>query len=230
MNTASHPAFLHKDVRNFTPSPALRRTSYRCLLVCVVLLLACPLFAKSWRITDFQDTIVVSRDGKTKVTERLTLQFDGEWHGIHRTIPIEYPGPHGTNYSLFLDVNRVTDDAGNKLKYESHVSNGFRDLKIYLSGAVDTTKVVEIEYTVRNAIRYFDTYDEFYWNVTGNDWPVPIDHASAIVRFPPNASGSLRAQSFTGAYGSTTHDATAEIRGTDAYFETTTRLPMRGGL
>src|SRR5690348_674576 len=213
---------------------ALKRCAIRqaatITLFLFVLFAAPVLFAKSWLITDFQGTITVSHDGKTDVTERITIQFAGEWHGIHRTIPIEYPGPHDTNYSLFLDVKRVTDDAGNSLKYESHTTNGFRDLKIYIPGAVDTTKTVEIQYTVRNAIRYLDSYDEFYWNVVGNDWPVPIYHASAVVHFPANAAGSLRAQAFTGAYGSTSHDATAEVRGSDAYFETTAGLPMRGGL
>jgi hypothetical protein len=32
---------------------------------------------------------------------------------------------------------------------------------------------------------------------------VPIDHATAIVHFPDAGSGSLRAQAFTGVYGST---------------------------
>ena len=48
----------------------------------------------------------------------------GEWHGIHRTIPVEYPGPNGTNYTLFLNVVGVTDENGNKLKYESSRNRG----------------------------------------------------------------------------------------------------------
>lgn len=200
------------------------------LLPCLILFFISPLSAKSWHITDFHDTIAIGQDGNAVVTERINLQFEGEWHGIHRTIPIEYPGPHGTNYTLFLNVRSVTDGDGNRLKYESHISNGFRDLKIYIPGAVDTSKVVHIDYAVRNAIRYFDSYDEFYWNVTGNDWPVPIDHASAFVRFPESASGSLRAQAFTGAYGSAGHEATAEVNGSEVSFETTAPMPMRGGL
>jgi hypothetical protein len=203
---------------------------YFLLLPCLILLFVYPLSAKSWHITDFHDTIVIAQDGNAVFSERINIQFEGEWHGIHRTIPIEYPGPHGTNYTLYLDMRGVTDDAGNKLKYESHISNGFRDLKIYIPGAADTTKVVQIDYAVKNGIRYFEGYDEFYWNVTGNDWPVPIDHASAFFRFPDSASGSLRAQAFTGAYGSAGHEATAEVNGSDVTFETTAALPMRGGI
>ena len=83
---------------------------------------------------------------------------------------------------------------------------------------------------MRNGTRFFDDYDEFYWNVTGNDWPVPIDHASASVHFPDAASGSLRAQAFTGVYGSTERDATAKVDGANVTFETNNPLPMRGGM
>ena len=195
------------------------------LLVCVG---AAP--AKSWRVTDFQDNIVVERDGSAVVTERITLRFDGEWHGIRRTIPIEYPGPNGTNYELFLKIMSVIDGNGGTLKYDSSTSNGARDLKIYIPDAVDATRTVEIVYRVRNGTRFFKDYDEFYWNVTGNDWPVPIDHAATTVRFPDSAAGSLRAQAFTGVYGSTQRDAVSRVDGAEAEFETSTPLPMRGGL
>ena len=185
---------------------------------------------RNWRIADFKDTIAINRDASAFVSEKIALVFVGQWHGIHRTIPVEYPGPHGTNYTLFVDVKSVTDENGNKLKYESSKSGDFLDLKIYIPDAVDATRVVNIDYTARNANRAFDDHDEFYWNVTGNDWPVPIDHASAFVTLPENAAGGLRAQAFTGVYGSTQGAATAEVKGADVMFETTNPLPMRGGL
>lgn len=174
--------------------------------------------------------MTVAHDGSLAVSERITIEFEGEWHGIDRSIPIEYPGPRGTNYTLFLRVTSVADENGNQLRYESHTSNGYRQLKIYVPNAVDATRTVRIDYFVRNAIRFFDNYDELYWNVTGNDWPVPIDSASALVRFPDNAAGSLRAQAFTGTYGSTQQEATAKVTGAEVSFETTTALPMQGGL
>jgi uncharacterized membrane protein len=198
-------------------------------LVCLFAL-STPVFAQSWRISDFNDTILVSDDGSALVKERINLVFIGEWHGIHRTIPVEYPGPRSTNYTLFVDIVGVTDGAGQKLRYDSKTSGGYRDLKIYIPGATDTTRTVEISYIVRNGIRYFGDYDEFYWNVTGNDWPVPIDHVSAHVYLPKAAAGRLRAQAFTGVYGSAERDATSEISGADVVFETTNPLPMRGGM
>jgi len=95
---------------------------------------------------------------------------------------------------------------------------------------VDTTRTVEVSYIVHNGIRYFEDHDEFFWNVTGNDWPVPIDHAEAHVYLPKAAAGRLRAQAFTGLYGSAERDATSDVNGADLAFETTNPLPMRGGM
>jgi uncharacterized membrane protein len=186
--------------------------------------------AKSWRISDFHDDIDIAKDGSAFVTEHITLTFVGEWHGIYRKIPIEYPGPGETGYKLYLHVISVANEQGQDLKYDSSVSNGERDLKIFIPDAVDATRTVVIVYTVSDGMRFFADHDEFYWNVTGNDWPVPIDHASATVRFPENAAGSLRAQAFTGVYGSVERDATSNVNAATAEFETNSPLPMRGGL
>jgi uncharacterized membrane protein len=214
-------------LRIFCSNPNRRLVSVFLLFALARLAAAQP---HNWRVTDFNDTVSIAPDGKALVSEKITLAFVGQWHGIHRTIPVEYPGPQGTNYTLFVDVMSVTDENGNKLKYDSSKSGNYRDLKIYIPGAVDTTRVVNIDYSVRNAVRFFDSYDEFYWNVTGNDWPVPIDHASAFVTLPETAAGGLRAQAFTGAYGSKQSEATAEVKGADVVSETTSTLPMRGGL
>jgi hypothetical protein len=128
----------------------------------------------SWRITDFKDTISLGANGKVLVSEKITVAFIGTWHGIRRTIPIEYPGPDGTNYTLFLDVLSVADENGNKLKYDSSKSGNSRELKIYIPDAVDATRVVNIDYSVHNGVRFLGGYDEFYWNVTGNDWQAPM--------------------------------------------------------
>lgn len=199
----------------------------RCLAL--LLLFTLPTFARDWRISDFQGTYAIDKNGGVVVIERISLVFAGAYNGIYRTIPVEYPGPRGTNYSLFLKIISVTDGQGSSLKYESKRDGAYRKLKIYIPGAEDTSKTVVITYAAPNATRFFDDHDEFYWNVTGNDWPVPIDHATAFVQLPPNANG-LRAQAFTGVYGSHDQEAEAKVEGSEVRFETTNPMPMRGGL
>ena len=37
--------------------------------------------------------------------------------------------------------------------------------------------VYDIVYTTNRQLGFFETHDELYWNVTGNGWRLPIDHA-----------------------------------------------------
>jgi uncharacterized membrane protein len=198
------------------------------LLVLLIFVVSLPAWGRSYKVADFTSTIHVRDDGSAQVTEKITFVFNGEFHGVYRDIPVDYPGPKGSNYSLFVKVDKVTDESGSSLKYEKSTRNGYLHLKIFVPGAVDATRTVNIQYTVLNATKFFDEHDEFYWNVTGNDWLVPIDHASAIVFFPPQTSGSLRAQAFRGVYGSA-EPAEASVEGPSASFAAA-QLPPRGGL
>jgi len=208
-----------------------RPAKYACIAAVICFFaLAVPAHARSWRITRFDANISIDKDGHALVTEKLGLRFEGEYHGIYRTIPIHYPGPSGTSFTLFLDDVKVTDgETHQRLKFESSRDGDYRKLKIYVPDAVDASRNIEIAYRVLNPIRHFPDYDEFYWNVTGLDWPVPIDAASASIYFPDNASG-LRAQAFTGVYGSHDTDAATTISGTRVDVESSNPLPMRGGL
>lgn len=203
-----------------------RRALPLLLLICAATSAA---WARSYRISKYVDTIHVSEDGSARITEQITFAFTGAYQGIYRNIPLDYPGPNGSNYSLFIKVQSITDDRGTKLNFEKSTSGGYLKLKIYVPGATDARRTVNIEYSVENATKFFDDHDEFYWNVTGNEWPVPIDAASATAFFPPNTSGSLRAQAFYGVYGSS-DKAGSSVEGPSASFETPGPLPMRGGL
>jgi uncharacterized membrane protein YgcG len=199
------------------------------ILAVLVLAFSLPAWARNYHISKFNSNIHVQEDGSARVEEQITFVFSGVYQGIYRDLPVDYPGPSGSNYTLFIKVLSVTDESGDKLKYEKKTSNGFLHLKIYVPGATDATRTVNIEYSMDNATRFFEDHDEFYWNVTGNDWPVPIEQASAIIYFPPETSGKLRAQAFEGIYGSSQH-ASASVSGPSASVESRDALPMRGGL
>jgi uncharacterized membrane protein YgcG len=185
---------------------------------------------KQLRIQKFDSEITVTPDAKVDVTENITFQFKGgPWHGVYRTIPVEYVGPSGLNYSLFLDVRSITDGNGNKLKFESSRVAQNRKLKIYIPNADNSTQTVVIEYVVSDALRFFDDYDEFYWNVTGDQWEIPIDAASAHIVLPPGASG-IRANTFTGSFRSKGREAAAEVAGTGVDVTTAASLGIHEGL
>ena len=211
-----------------------RHTPYRWLaaLLCGLafsFFLDGPACAKEQHVRQFADEIVVSPDGKVSVQENITFQFiGGPWHGIYREIPIEYSGPGGLNYSLFLDIQSVEEN-GAKLRYEKSRDRQYLKLKIYIPDADNSTHTISIVYTVSDALRFFDDHDEFYWNVTGDESTLPIESASAQITFPGGTS-DIRTNVFTGGYRSTAHNAVAEVNGTAVEVHTTVPLGIREGL
>jgi uncharacterized membrane protein YgcG len=186
---------------------------------------------RSWRLESFDARLEVQPDGSLTVIETLQPRFVGSYNGIFRTIPVDYRTPEGFNYKLFVDLLSVTDETGKDLRCETSREGHYIKYKIWIPGARDTTKTVLLSYRVEDAVRYFDEHDELYWNATGTEWPVPIDHASASIKLPSAAAGpSLRAAAYTGTYGSTASDADVEITGSQVSIRAKRGLNYREGL
>jgi Predicted membrane protein (DUF2207) C-terminal domain/Predicted membrane protein (DUF2207) N-terminal domain len=208
----------------------LRPLRYPAAAAALVVLGAVSASAQRTLVIDrFNAKIAVAADGSITVEEVIQPTFTGSWNGIYRTIPVEYRTPQGLNYTLRLTFDSITDGAGDALKWESSRERHYRKLKIWVPGAQDTTKTVVIRYRVANGLRFFEEHDELYWNVTGDEWDVPIQSASAEIRLPAGATG-IRAAAFTGGYGSTDKDATVAIEPPSVRIKTTAGLSFREGL
>ena len=191
---------------------------------------ALALSTRELRIENFQSEVLVMADGTIDVTENIQVHFvGGPWHGLYRTIPVEYVTPQGLNYSLFLEVKRITDGSGRALKYETSRVRHYRKLKIYVPDADNSTQTISIEYAVSDALRFFDDHDELYWNVTGDDWDVPIHAASARIILPQGTT-NIRANVFTGAYRSRAQNADVDIAGNGVEVRTREPLHLHEGL
>ena len=148
----------------------------------------------------------MARDATIEVTETVRARFTGAWNGLYRTIPVAYRTPQGYGYRLFLEPLAVTDGAGRPLRWQANSERHYRKFKIWIPNAQDAARTVVFRYRVANALRFFTDHDELYWNVTGDEWDVPIEAASARVRLPAGAT-DLRSLTFTGSYGSRAQDA-----------------------
>jgi len=162
--------------------------------------------ARSLAIERFDAEVVVARDATIEVTETIRARFAGAWNGLYRTIPVVYGTPQGFGYRLFLCPLGVTDGAGRPLRYQASSERHYRKFKIWIPDAQDAARTVVFRYRVANALRFFADHDELYWNVTGDEWDVPIEAASARIRLPAGVTG-LRTLAFTGSYGSRAQDA-----------------------
>jgi Predicted membrane protein (DUF2207) len=209
------------------------RVPRRSLFVCVVAILAAlPAAARPREIViqHFDEQVVVHRDSTIDVTENIQVQFVGtNWHGIYRTIPIQYAGTAGFNYTLFLDHVSATDDSGSSLRLEQSHQNGYARFKIYVPEPDNSTRTVILHYRVLDAIRFFEDHDELYWNVTGQEWDATIAFASASIELPEGVSG-LHAIAYTGTLMSRGQDAEVTLNDNVVNIRTTVALGYHQGL
>ncbi|MFA6587632.1 MAG: DUF2207 domain-containing protein [Patescibacteria group bacterium] len=166
----------------------------------------------SEQVDVFKAKIEIQSDTTVKVQETILYNFgSSERHGIYRNIPYVY-NRKGAKYTLRVMIQSVKDENGRDYKFTQSRSGGMFEIKIgdsktYVSGE----KTYVIEYTVNRAINYFEQQDEFYWNVTGNGWEVPIQSASAEVTLPNNAAPK-EIICYTGQTGSTLTNCTKNIK------------------
>jgi uncharacterized membrane protein len=214
------------------PRPSSARVSSvlaPAIALVVLLAFARPVTAREYHVKDFNEQVTVGADGTIEVTEIIETQFIGSYHGIYRTIPVEYNTPQGLNYTLLLELLSISDDDGHALKYEKTREGRYLKFKITVPGAEDATRTVTIRYRLLDAIRFFEDHDELYWNVTGDSWDVPVESVSAHIELPAGTTG-MRAVAYTGVFGSRAQDARVEVKGNTVEIQSAHRLGYHEGL
>lgn len=134
----------------------------------------------------------VKKDGSVEITETIDYEFDTrQARGIFRTIPYTKENTKGAEYSMDIDILSVTDEFNKPYVYIEQKTNGKLQLKIGdTSHFVTGEKRYVIRYVITGSLTYFSDHDEFYWNVTGNDWNVPIANINYQVTLPAEVDAS----------------------------------------
>lgn len=170
-----------------------------------------------WYIKDFQSDIVLNSDSSLLITEKITADCGNlpDKHGIFRVLPLAYQKTGNEKVDTPIDLISITDFQNNPIKYitsRDRFSNiGTSTWKI---GDPNTTvsgvNYYKITYKVQNAIRFDNnSFDEFYWNLSGNFWDLNINNFQATIHLPDkinelNSKSSL----YSGAYGKNNETAT----------------------
>ena len=202
------------------------------LLITFFFLVPNQVFAQeNWVINEFDSDIRVQDDGKVSVVEKIDVDFGSEQkHGIFRDIPYVYTYQNGEKLYTEIKVLSVSDGtSSNSIPYETFTSGDYIRIKI---GDPDKTVSgllsYRIEYIATGVLASFEDHDEFYWNVTGNAWPVPISKASATVTLP---KGEITAATcYQGSSGSADECRSNQGSKSKSSFEATRNLNIGEGL
>lgn len=184
-------------------------------------------------INVFDVDIQVESDGDIVVTETITVTAEGREirRGILRDLP-RYYGDDETGGKLpyRYDVLSVKRD-GRKEPYEVLNNNNAKQIRIGDADYFLPTDryTYSIRYRVKNQVRYFDDYDEVYWNATGSYWVFPIESAKAAITLPEGAQ-IIGQNGYTGSRGQSGHDYAYQVSGGTHTFSANRRFNAREGL
>lgn len=149
-------------------------------------------------IRAFEVRAEIREDRTLIVDERIQYDFGrGQRHGIFRVIPETYERDGGS-YRLRLSIQDVQMD-GRDVPYE--VQREGRNIRVKIGDVeqfVTGLHTYRIRYETGRSINDFSDHAEWYWNVTGHDWPVAIERASMTVESP----SSTQRACFVGVFGS----------------------------
>lgn len=176
--------------------------------------------ANNFTVKDFTADYYLSKDdpqGKLKINEQITVNFNDNNHGLLRAISKKYNGQ-----DQHLQIVKVLRD-GQTEPYTTYNSNGNEVLKIGNANQTVTGEhVYTLVYTAQNVIRFTTSSDVLNWNTNGTQWQQPFTKVTARLHFSGiNRSAFQGASCATGAYGSTEQACTVDVQGDTAVIQTT---------
>ncbi|MEH3110754.1 MAG: DUF2207 domain-containing protein [Agrobacterium cavarae] len=194
----------------------------RLLGLCLLLAWVLPASAEEF-ISSYHSIVDVAKDGTLTVTEAITARAEGDRikRGIFRDFPLYALDKDGNRTKVGFKVLSVERDGAPEDWHTENVDGGIRIFTGNADRILPTGEhIFQITYTTDRQIRYFDSYDELTWNVTGNGWQFPMREISATISLPEGARPSDTAV-FTGKLGATGKDARILTEGNDVFFAST---------
>lgn len=161
----------------------------RAFVFAVLAAFASPGLTKE-RITDFVSDVTVNPDASLTVRETIVVIAEGDAikRGIFRDFPFIYQDRNGQRVIAGFKVDSVTRNGLPEQYSLESLSNGTRirigDKDVFLR---PSEYRYDITYHTTRQIGFFESYDELYWNVTGNGWLFSVDRARVIIRLPGEA-------------------------------------------
>jgi hypothetical protein len=137
------------------------------------------------QILDLTVTATIDENGSTKIVETVLYDFGPKrLHGIFRNIPLQAQEGNAIRNFGIEDI-AVTDREGKPIPFTATKESTYTRLKIgdpdkFVTGVIE----YRISYTASSIMRGFSKFDEWLWDATSSNWPVPIVRARVSVTFP----------------------------------------------
>jgi uncharacterized membrane protein YgcG len=166
------------------------------------------------RIISFDCKIHIEKSGTIQVIETITIKAEGDQfkRGLLRVLPLQRKDKNDNWIDVEYTINSIKKNGNTENYFTKNESNDWKvyigNENVYLENGIYE---YQISYSTPFQIGYFDTYDEIYWNVTGNGWDFPIDKVSCKIYLPSENNIFENTYCYTGLKGSKASDCSSSL-------------------
>lgn len=162
-------------------------------------------------ISSIDQQVSIDKDAVATITETIDYNFENARRGIERYYDTVTKTSTGKYNQVNFELLSVSQDGATAKVTLDKVGGQYRlrigDANITITGA----HRYQIKYKVWPVVREDPSGDFINYNVTGNNWSVPIQKASASITLPEGVAAT-QTRCYTGPSGSTAQDCSIDAR------------------
>ena len=188
------------------------------------------------KITNYDVTVQINKNGTLTVNEVIDYEFDGvAKHGIYRDIPLRSKKNGVDIYKSYIKMNSIKRNGLS----EEYSTKNFNEGVRYRVGSADRfvengVNRYEFNYVIYNAVFEKNGIYQVYFNAIGQFWQVPIEKATVNIKFgngEPVLKNEIRQLDiFTGEYGQSGKDYISNLNNGTIEIKTNKVLQAYNGL
>ncbi len=137
---------------------------------------------KNYYFPQVRIEIHIERNGSFIYDEYRTYDFLGSFSWASIWVPLRVDRK-GYQYDVIIEDFKILDEKDFPLRTETQRSGGKLEAKLYYR-ANDQIRTFHTHYRVKGGIFSYPDVSELYWQVIGDDWDKPTQHATINVHLP----------------------------------------------
>jgi uncharacterized membrane protein YgcG len=198
--------------------------------ICLALISVAPQAARAQTVQDFVITNFDAQyeltnedpQGTLNVSESIELNYSAQNRGIIRAIPTEYKGVN-QNVKILSVLRDGVDEPYVTYEENNNLAVRIGDVDTYITGKHNYV----INYSLENVISFYEDYDEFYWDINGDQWLQVFESVSVELSTKAATKDGTDAMCFTGKFGSM--DKNCKVSSLTNGLQASTIAPLRSG-
>ena len=141
-------------------------------------------FAKDYYFPKVKAQYKINADGRINVVEQRTYKFSGSFSWADLYIPLKV-SRLGNTYNVQITNFRISEN-GKPVNFSSSVDQNGKFYARWSYSAYNENRTFDISYSLLGALSSGQDFDEFYWQVIGDNWIKKTEWTEFLISFPIN--------------------------------------------